>query len=87
MKKTKKFDRRNGDHRKEVKAILYVCAAHKMPWEEVVKKVKEYYDVTNWLSIRAVLQELRDAGLVKRVDDIFDEVYVLVHPEHNLLGS
>lgn len=87
MKKTKKFDRSNGEHRKEVKVILYVCAAYKMSWEEIVVKVKERFDVKNWRSIRALLQELRDAGFVKRTDDTSEEVYVIVHPEHNLLGS
>lgn len=77
MKKMK-FDRNNFGHRAAMRKILLACARDEVVWKDLVERVKAHFEVKNWLHVRGILQELKGEGLVKRTDDIFEEVHVLV---------
>lgn len=46
-------------------------------WSMIVRAVSSEYTVSNWMTVRAALQAMSDAGLIKRTDNIQKEEYTL----------
>lgn len=49
-------------------------------WKTIVEKVEASVDVTDWMSVRNVIQGLVNRGAIKRVADVHREAYYAVTP-------
>jgi Fe2+ or Zn2+ uptake regulation protein len=56
--------------------MLDLLAKDDCHWQKIVEEVSKTYQVSNWMSIRSVLQALKNAGVLTRFPDISIEKYV-----------
>ena len=62
-------------------AIPHMAALFKenklVPWSMIVQEINKHYEVRNWMVVRAGLQAMINADIVKRTNDVVNEEYIL----------